>query len=171
MFTLYRGKTKVMYFKKSDTAREVRNGGLVCINDSGSVAPPKNDSTDRIVGVCRVNDTVTDTAFGLNDITMGSIQNPGMVPVEVPVENAVEWMIDTDSDAGAADTDRGRYCAVDTTGGGSVSAGDSAGTRIDISDTAIRSIYITGIVSASKVTGIIARTAFPLTLGQDTTGA
>lgn len=159
-----------MYFKKSDTAREVRNGGLVTINDSGSVAPLRNDSTDRAVGVCRVNDTVTDTAFGLNDITMGSVQNPGMVPVEVPVENAVEWLIDTDSDAGATDTDLGRYCAIDTTGGNSVSAGDSCGMRIDISDTAIKQIYITGRLSASRVIGVIARTAFNFGAVQDTTG-
>ena len=170
MFLLYRGKTKIMYFKKSDTTREVRNGGLVCINDSGSVAPPKNDSTDRIVGVCRVNDTVTDTAFQTD--AAGNV-NPftGFVPVEVPVENGVEWTVDLDSDVGALDTDIGRYCAIDTAGGNSVSAGDSAGMRIDISDTAIRAVFISGRVSGSVVRAIIARTAFPLTLGQDSTGA
>lgn len=158
-FIRLRGKTKIMYFKKSDTTREVRNGGLVKINDSGSVAPPQNDSTDRIIGVCRVNDTVTDSAFN----TDGVNPQPGFVPVEVPVENAVEWLIDTDSDAGALDTDIGRYCAIDTTGGGSVNAGDSAGMRVDISDTAVRQIFITGRQSASRIIGVIANSGFVVT--------
>lgn len=170
MFVLHRGKTKIMYFKKSDTTREVRNGGLVCINDSGSVAPPRNDSTDRAVGVCRVNDTVIDTAFQ-SDASGNISPIIGFVPVQVPVENAVEWLIDADSDGGATDTDFGRYCAVDTTGGNSVNAGDSAGMRVDISDTAIRQIYITGRLSATRVIGVIARSAFNQPLGQDTTGA
>lgn len=171
MFTLYRGKTKIMYLKKSDTAKEVRNGSLVGFNDSGSIAPLRNDSTDRAIGVCRVNDTLTDTAFGLNDLTLGGANStPGLVPVEVPVENFVEWLIDTDSDAGATDTDFGRYCAIDTTGGNSVSAGDSCATRVDISDTAIKQIYITGRLSASKVIGVIARSALNFGAVQDTTG-
>lgn len=167
MFVRYKGKTKLMWFKKSDTAREIRAGGLVSINDSGSVAPPKNDSTDRVIGVSRVNDTVADTAYNVDNTN----PQPGFVPVEVPVESAVEWLIDLDSDAGAADTDIGRFCAIDTTGGGSVNAGDSAGMRADVNDTAIRQIYITGRTSAARIIGVIARNAFNNPLGQDTTGA
>ncbi len=167
MFIRFRGKTKIMYFKKSDTAKEIRVGSLVGMNDSGSIGPLKNDSTDRAVGVSRVNDTTTDTAFNVDGVS----PFPGMVPVEVPVENGVEWLIDADSDAGAVDTDIGRYCAVDTTGGGSVNAGDSCSTRVDISDTAIRQIYITGRQSGSRIIGVIARHAFNNGLGQDTTGA
>ena len=133
-----------MYFE-GDTAIQVRDGGLVSITDSGTVTPVRYDSTDRPIGVARRNDTTTDSA---------------MVPVEVPVESAVEWLIDVDSDAGALDSDIGRFCAVDTTGGGSVLAGDSAGMRADVSDTAIRQIYITGRVSGTKIIGVIARSAF-----------
>ena len=143
-FIRHRGKTKIMYFE-GDTAIQVRDGGLVSITDSGTVTPVRNDSTDRPIGVARRNDTTTDSA---------------MVPVEVPVESAVEWLIDVDSDAGALDSDIGRFCAVDTTGGGSVLAGDSAGMRADVSDTAIRQIYITGRVSGTKIIGVIARSAF-----------
>lgn len=146
-FILSRGKTKLMHFKKLDTTNQLRDGGLVQLDDSANLEPVRNDSTDRPLGVCRMN-------VGLTDSTQLSI------PVEVPVENAVEWLIDVDSDAGASDSDVGRYCAVDTTGGGSVLAGDSCGMRVDVSDTAIRQILITGRISASRVVGVIAKTAF-----------
>lgn len=142
-FIRHRGKTKYMYFK-GDTALQVRDGGLVSINDSASLTPLRNDSTDRPFGVARRNDTTTDSA---------------LVPVEVPVEDYVEWMFDVDSDAGLADSDIGRYCAVDTTGGNSVLAGDSCGMRVDVSDTAVRTILITGRISATKGIGILARKA------------
>lgn len=146
MFKRLRGKTKIMYFK-ADTVREVRDGSLVSITDSGTVVPVRNDSTDRVLGVARRNDTLTegDSAF---------------MPVEVPVENAVEWEIDVDSDAGAADSDVGRYCAVDTAGGNSVLAGDSCGMRADVSDTGCPQIFITGVISASKIRGTIAKSAW-----------
>ena len=155
MFILHRGKTKMMFFKKGDTTHELRDGGLVSIDDSGNLVPPKNDSTDRVVGVCRANVSMTDTAYN----PIGANSTPGFVPVEVPVENYVEWMIDVDSDGGAADSDIGRYCAVDTTGGNSVNTGDSAGTRVDISDTAVRQVYIVGRQSATRIRGVIARLA------------
>jgi len=131
-------------FFKGDTAREVRDGGLVELSDSATVIPLRNDTTDRPLGVARRNDTTTDSS---------------LVPVEVPVEDYVEWVIDVDSDAGASDSDVGRYCAIDTTGGNNVLAGDSAGMRVDISDTAIRTILITGRISATQVRGVIARRA------------
>lgn len=165
MFARYKGKTKTMWFKKSDTTREIRVGSLVKINDSGSIAPPQNDSTDRVIGVAKAADTVIDTAFNQDGVN----PQPGFMPVEVPVENAVEWLIDVDSDGGAADTDIGRYCAIDTTGGGSVLAGDSVGMRVDISDTAVRQIFITGRLSATKIIGVIARPAF--VIGGPDTGA
>lgn len=132
-----------MYFK-GDTALQVRDGGLVTLTDSSTVSPVRNDSTDRPIGVARRNDTTTDSS---------------LVPVEVPVENFVEWTFDVDSDNGLADSDVGRYCAVDTTGGNSVLAGDSCGMRVDVSDTAVRTIFITGRTSASQGTGVIARLA------------
>ena len=69
-------------------------------------------------------------------------------------------MFDVDSDNGLVDSDVGRYCAVDTTGGGSVLAGDSCGMRVDVSDTAIRQIFITGRISASRGIGVIAKSGF-----------
>lgn len=161
-FIRYRGKTKVMHFKKGDTTHALRDGGLVCLDDSGNVVPPKNDSTDRVIGVARLNVALADTS---------SWAGAPMVPVEVPVENAVEWLIDVDSDGGAADSDISRYCAIDTAGGGSVNAGDSAGMRIDVSDTAIRQVFITGRQSATKVIGTIAKSAFQAPPFSDTASA
>lgn len=142
-FKKVRGKTKTLWFK-GDTAREVRDGSAVSITDSGTIVPLRNDSTDRVVGVARRNDTVTDSA---------------QVPVEVPIENWVEYRVETDSDAGAADSDVGRYVGVDTAGGGSVNAGDSAATRVDISDTAQRLFLITAVESASIVHGVFVKSA------------
>lgn len=143
-FIRYRGKTKTMYFK-GDTAQEVRQGSLVGITDSGTVVPVRNDSTDAVLGVAKRSDTLTDSA---------------LVPVEVPVESAVEWLIDVDSDAGAVDSSVGRYVNVDTTGGNSVPAGDSAGMRVDISDSAAPQVFVTGVISTTKIIGVIANTAF-----------
>ena len=137
-----------MYWK-GDTAREVRDGGVVILTDSGTVAPVRNDSSnDRLVGVARRNDTVTDSA---------------LVPVEVPVESAVEWIASTDSDAGAADSDVSRLVTIDTTGGNSVNAGDSCGLNVDVSDSSAAagpagSFAITGIVSATQVIGVLPHT-------------
>lgn len=147
MFIKHRGKTKFMYFKKTDTTNQLKAGGLVQLDDSSNLEPVRNDSTDRPLGVCRQDVALTDSTNLL-------------IPVEVPVENAVEWLIDVDSDAGATDSDVGRFCAVDTTGGGSVLAGDSCGMRADVSDTAIRQIFITGRVSATRIIGVIAKTGF-----------
>src|SRR3990167_3835841 len=144
-FRRYRGKTKLMYFEK-DTTEQTRDGGLVTFNlDSGQIVRVGNDSDDKVIGVARRNDTLADSTI---------------VPVEVPVENAVEWLIDLDSDGGALDSDVGRYINVDTVGGTSVNAGDSAGMRADISDSTNASILVTKVVSATQIIGVITNSAF-----------
>lgn len=130
-----------MYFK-GDTAREVRVGGLVGLTDSGTVVPMRNDSTDKPVGFAKRNDTTTDSL---------------LVPIEVPVEEWVEWEFETDSDGGLADSDIGTTVAVDTTGGGSVNAGDSAGVRLDISDVTFPTMLITRRISATKGVAVLVK--------------
>src|SRR3990167_6035490 len=147
MFIRHRGKTKLMYFK-GDTAVQVRAGSLVMLNDSASVSTVRNDSTnDKIIGVARRSDTTTDSA---------------LIPIEVPVESAVEWLINTDTVGGAADSDVGRFVTVDTEGG--TKAGDSCAVNVDVSDSGgaavATSVFITGVVSATKVIGVISHTAF-----------
>ena len=147
------GKTKTVYFK-GDTAREIRVGGAVMLSDSASVVPLRNDSSDRFIGVAKRNDTTSDSA---------------LVPIEVPVEEFVEWEFETDSDGGLADSDVGKYCSVDTVGGGSVNAGDSAAVRADISDTSVRQIFITRRISATKGVGVFA-TDYKKTIGDSAFG-
>lgn len=142
-FRRYRGKTKTVYFK-GDTALQVRNGGLVGFTDSGTMTPLRNDSTDRPLGVAKRNDTTTDSA---------------LVPVEIPIEEFVEWEFDVDSDGGLADSDVGTSVAIDTTGGNSVLAGDSCGMRVDVSDVTVPTILITGRISATKGIGVLIRRA------------
>ena len=147
-FVRYRGKTKLMHFRKTDTtvASSLRDGSLVGITDSGNLTYLANDTTDRVVGVCRLRVTATDTS---------SWQGAPFVPVEVPVENAVEWVIDTDTDGGAADSDVGRYCSVDT-----AQASDSESTRVDVNDTGQRTVLITRVVSGTRIIGVLAKSMF-----------
>lgn len=142
-FVRFRGKTKLMYFE-GDTALQVRDGGLVSLTDSGTLTPLRNDSTDKPLGPARRNDTTTDSS---------------LVPVEVPVEEYVEWMFDVDSDGGLADSDVGTSIAIDTTGGNSVLAGDSCGMRADVSDVTVPTILVTGRVSATRGIGVLIRRA------------
>lgn len=161
MFVRHKGKTKLMHFKKGDTTHAIRDGGLVQLDDSGNLIPLANDSTDRPIGVCRLNVALTDTS---------SWTGAPMVPVEVPVELAVEWTVDVDSDGGLVDSDVGRYCSIDTTGGNSVLAGDSASMRIDRSDTSVRQVFITRVVSATKAIVSISNTAWEKGLGDSAMG-
>lgn len=144
---LHRGKTKIMLFE-GDTALQVRDGSLVLLTDSATVGPARNDSSnDRIIGVARRNDTTTDSS---------------LVPVEVPLESAVEWEANTDTVGGAADSDVGRLVTVDTEGG--TTAGDSCSMNIDVSDSSTATIaapfFITKVISATRVVGVIAHTAW-----------
>ena len=145
-FVRHRGKTKFMYFE-GDTAKEVRDGGLVSISDSGTVIRLDNDSTDKTIGVARRNDTIA------HDTTL-------KVPVEVPVELGVEWLIDVDSVGGAADSDIGAIIQVDTLGGGSVNAGDSNGMRVSMQDTFSPSVLVTGVISGTQITGVLVNTVW-----------
>jgi len=163
-FIRHRGKTKLMYFKKTDTsvASSLRDGSLVSFSDSANIHYARGDSTDRILGVSRLRVTATDTS---------SWAGAPFVPVEVPVEMGVEWLIDVDTDAGASDTDIGRYCRIDTAGTNSAGI-DSEGVRVDMNDTITRDVLVTGIVSATKIIGVIARSVFaaPRTLDTVDTG-
>ena len=147
-FKLYRGKTKMMHFRKTDTTlnSSLKDGSLVGLTDSGNLTSLANDTTDRVVGVCRLTIAATDTS---------SWPGAPLVPVQVPIENAVEWRVGTDTGAGAVDSDVGRYCAVDTQ-----EASDSESTLVDISDTNERVFGITRIISGSEVVGVITKSFF-----------
>ena len=147
MFVRHRGKTKTMYFQKTDNdaASALSEGSLVALTDSGTIAHVNNDSLERVIGVCRIDIAGTDTS---------SWPGAPFVPVEVPVENMVEWRIDVDTAGGAADTDIGDYVAVDTQ-----EAGDSNATLVDMDDTAPPRVMITGIQSSTVVYGVLVNLA------------
>lgn len=138
-FRRWRGKTKFLHYTKGDTTVRIVDGGLVQWNSSGQLTKLNNDSDDRVIGVCRKTVATADTADS--------------VPVEVPVENWVEWLIDTDSDGGAADSDVGRYCAIDT------GDSDNVNATVDIDDSTVPHVLITGVRSSTQVIGVLARTA------------
>jgi preprotein translocase subunit Sec63 len=139
-FKRYRGKTKFIHVPKNDTTSLIVPGAVIRLTDSGATYITKDTNDERLVGIARDNIAVTDTTKKL--------------AVEVPIENGVEWLIDTDSDGGAADTDIGSYCAIDT--------GDTVnpGATVDINDTAPRLVYITGRKSATQIYGVICKSAF-----------
>lgn len=137
-FIRHRGKTKTLHFKKTDTTTDLAADGVVQLSQGGRLAHLANDSDDRAVGVCRQDVSAADS----------TVSN---VAVEVPIENWVEWEIDTDSDGGAADTDVGRFVAIDTT------TSDNS-LNVDISDSGVPHVLITRVISATKVVGVLART-------------
>lgn len=136
-FRVYKGNPQVQYFKKADTTIRVNNGSAVQVGATGALLLPANDSDDRVFGVARRNVALADSS--------------DLVPVELASEE-VTWEVETDSDAGAAATDVGRFVALDT--------GDTTNPRatVDISDSGIPHFLITEVVSASKVRGKFGRT-------------
>lgn len=136
------GKTKLMYFKKT-ASTVLKDGGLVKISVTGRVQACTNDTTDYIIGVGRRTTASTDSDY----------TSCGFYPVEVPVENYVEWEFTTDSDNGLADSDVGRKADIDTTT-------DSVyATGVDVSASTVDHVLITKYISASKGRCVIARLA------------
>lgn len=157
-FVRHRGKTKTMYFRKTDTtlSSALSDGSVVIRTDSGNLSHAHNDSNDQILGVCRLTIAATDTS---------TWQGAPFVPVEVPVENAVEWRIDVDTTGSAADTDILGYRGIDTS-----EAGDSLAQFVDMSDTAIRGVFITGRESATVVFGTLVNQAWHQKVGDSGVG-
>ena len=148
-----------MYFRKVDTtlASEMVDGALVSLTpDSGVLQIILNDSTDKHIGVCRLSVAATDTS---------SWQGAPFIPIEVPVENMVEWRVDVDTAGGAADSDVGHIVAVDTG-----EAGDSQGLFVDMDDTTDPALFITGRESATVVFGVLQNLAGTYANDTDDTG-
>ena len=134
-FRRFRGRTKLMYFPKK-TAVAISRGRLLKFDNAGFVTGAVGDTGERLVGISRDSWATTDT--GTDPIA-----------VEVPIENAVEWEIDTDSDGGATDTHVGSTRDLDT-----------LGANVDVSASTQKNILITKRVSSTKVIGILTRLVF-----------
>lgn len=124
-FIRHKGKTKVMYFPRP-ASQAFTAGALVYFNGSGQVIPADSTSGAH-AGVIRKTVATTDDDYATADV---------LVPVEVPVERWVEWIVDTSS-----------------------AVADDIGTEIDLTDslTANRgasskdALLVTGYISASKL--------------------
>ena len=155
-FVRHRGKTKIMYFRKVDTTlvSEMVDGALVGLTpDSGVLTQLINDSTDKHIGVARLSVAAIDTS---------TWKGAPFIPIEVPVENMVEWRVDVDTTGGAADSDVGHIVAVDTS-----ETGDSQGVFVDMSDTTDPALFITGRESATVVFGVLQNLAGTYTNDSD----
>jgi len=127
------GRTKLIYLPKT-SAIAVAAGEFMKTNSSGGILPCISDTNELIVGVSRDSHAATDTAVSM--------------AVEVPLENYVEFEIDTDSDGGAADSDVGGYRDLDTTGG-----------NIDMSSSVDKVLLVLRVISATKVVATLAKSA------------
>ena len=128
------GRTKLIYLPKTPSIA-IDAGEYLKLNDSGGVRPAISAANERIVGASRDSHATSDTT-----------SNP--IAVEVPIEQWVEWEVDTDSDGGAADSDVGGYRDLDT-----------LGANIDVSATTDKVFLITRVKSATKVVGVLAKSA------------
>lgn len=114
-----------MYFPRP-ASQAFTAGALVYFNGSGQVIPADSTSGAH-AGVIRKTVATTDDDYATADV---------LVPVEVPVERWVEWIVDTSS-----------------------AVADDIGTEIDLTDslTANRgasskdALLVTGYISASKL--------------------
>lgn len=135
----YSGRTKVMYFKKLVSTIMYPES---FVRNSGSfISYCTSDTTDQIVGVSRESWAAADTT---TDLT----------PVEVPLEQWVEWQIDVDSDGGLADTDVFGYRDLDTKAGAAL-----CGQYLDASSSTDRVLMVTKRLSATKGVVVLARSA------------
>lgn len=128
------GRTKLIYLPKTPSIA-YDAGEFLKLNSSGGVRPAISDTNEMIVGVSRDSHATTDTT-----------SNP--IAVEVPLENYVEWEVDTDSDGGASASDIGGLRDLDTTGG-----------NIDMNVTTDKVFLILRVISATKVVGTLAKSA------------
>lgn len=128
-FVRYRGKTKTMYFPRP-ASTAFSKGALVYFNGSGQVIPADATSGAH-AGVIKKAVASTDDDYATADV---------LVPIEVPIENWVEWEVDTAS-----------------------AVADDIGNEIDLTDsvTANRgasskdALLVTGYVSATKLRVVI----------------
>lgn len=146
-FKVYKGKPSVEYFTRAGAdTHSLLVGSALSMDTTGTVRHISNDSDDRIIGVSGKAGDAGDTITG--------------VPVLIGEEDVV-WEVETDSDGGAAATDVGNYCAIDT--------GDTVNMNatVDISDVTVPAFLITQVVSSTKVRGRFARTALRTPQGDD----
>lgn len=128
---LFSGKTKTMYFPRP-ASQAFTAGTLVYVNpdDSGTVIPA-DATSGRLVGVIKKTVATTDADYASSGV---------LVPVEVPIEDYVEWLIDTTGAVAADILDE-----IDLT--------DAA--TADRSASAKDALLVTRVISATKIAVVI----------------
>lgn len=125
-FKLHKGKVKTMYFPRPASTAFAK-GDLVYFNGSGQVIPA--DATSGMhVGVINRDVVSTDDDYATADV---------LVPIDVPRERWVEWVVDANGTAVA----------------------DDIGDQIDLTDAANANraasakdaLLVTGFISSSKL--------------------
>lgn len=128
------GKTKLMYFPKTaSTAFDV--GDLVYFTGTAGRVSPHPGGAEEVLGVNRKAVASTDSDYASNTL----------IPIEVPIENYVEWEFLT---ASLVVGDVGLYVDISTTDAGTVDRSTSAD---DI-------VLVTKFISATKGHGILSKT-------------
>lgn len=128
------GRTKNLYLPKA-SAVTIRADGLLKFNGIGGVimSAGSADTNAQNIGISVDSHATSDTTTNL-------------IAVQVPLEFAVEWEFDTDSDGGLTDTMVGTFRDLDTNG-----------THVDVSSQTDNTILVTRVISSTKGVGIIAR--------------
>lgn len=129
-FRRVRGKTKIMWLDVT-TSTAIAKGYLVAWSSGYLIAATSSTAPSTIAGVLAKTIAATDSDYA----------TARLVPVEVPVENNVEWEFPVTSGLVAAD--RGLY--VDLTNGGTV---DRSGSTYDV-------VQVTHVLSTTKGQGIL----------------
>ena len=129
MFTRFRGKTKVMYFPRP-ASQDFTVGDLVYSNGSAQVIPADATSGDHI-GVILRTVASTDTDYATANV---------LVPVEVPIDDWVEWRVETAS-AVAADL----FLEIDLTDANTANRGASSKDAL----------FVTKVISATELLVVI----------------
>lgn len=125
MFRLYKGKTKTVHYPRP-ASTDFNEGDLVYFNESGEVIPADATSGDH-VGVILRSVSSTDADYADSGVK---------VPVQVPVEDFVEFEVDT---TGAVAADIG--AEIDLTDAGTANRGAS------VKD----ALRVVRVISATKI--------------------
>jgi len=123
------GKTKEVYFPK--TASTALALGDAVVLSSGQIVKATS-STANILGICKRAVVSTDSDYA----------STTLIPIEVPVEKSVEWLVPVSTGSATA-----------TSVGVTYDLTDSAG--INVNSTSQNAVIVTRFISATQVAVVI----------------
>jgi hypothetical protein len=129
MFIRNTGKTKEIYFPK--TASTALALGDAVVLSSGQIVKATS-GTANILGICKRAVVSTDSDYA----------STTLIPIEVPIEKGVEWLVPVSTGSAAA-----------TSVGVTYDLTDSAG--INVNSTSQNAVVVTRFISATQVAVVI----------------